>query len=107
MSEETEHKLNLRHLTLDDFEDIKKLMDAVYSGLGGAWPEKKFRSQLKVFQDGQICIEDHGVDQPVLRPRTSSIDRCRKNHSAPLLVCAVKLNHLIWKSLSAFIFISE
>lgn len=61
MTEETEHKLNLRHLTLDDFADIKKLMDAVYPGLGGAWPEKKFQSQLKVFQDGQICIEDHGV----------------------------------------------
>ncbi|MGK0247927.1 MAG: GNAT superfamily N-acetyltransferase, partial [Oleispira sp.] len=61
MSEETEHKLNLRHLTLDDFADIKKLMDAVYPGLGGAWPEKKFRAQLQVFQDGQICIEDHGV----------------------------------------------
>ena len=42
MTEETEHKLNLRHLTLDDFADIKKLMDAVYPGLGGAWPEKKF-----------------------------------------------------------------
>ena len=61
MTEETEHKLNLRHLTLDDFGDIKNLMDAVYPGLGGAWPEKKFRAQLQVFQDGQICIEDHGI----------------------------------------------
>lgn len=61
MTEETEHKLNLRHLTLDDFSDIKRLMDNVYPGLGGSWPEKKFRAQLQVFQDGQICIEDHGV----------------------------------------------
>ncbi|GAA5134503.1 carbon-nitrogen hydrolase family protein [Thalassotalea piscium] len=59
--EDIGHKLNLRHLTLADYEDVKKLMDAVYPGLGGAWPKNKFRAQLKVFPDGQICIEDHGV----------------------------------------------
>ena len=59
--DEPEHKLNLRHLEVGDYADIKKIMDKVYPGLGGAWPEKKFRAQLKVFPDGQICIEDHGV----------------------------------------------
>jgi len=61
LTEGTEHKLNLRHLTLDDYEDVKRLMDEVYPGLGGAWPEKTVRAQLKVFPEGQICIEDHGV----------------------------------------------
>jgi predicted amidohydrolase/GNAT superfamily N-acetyltransferase len=61
MTEETEHKLNLRNLTLDDFADIKKLMDEAYPGLGGSWPMKIFKTQLQVFQEGQICIEDHGV----------------------------------------------
>lgn len=60
-SEEPEHKLSLRHLRLEDYPDLRKVMDAVYPGLGGAWPEKKFRAQLTVFPEGQICIEDHGV----------------------------------------------
>lgn len=59
--EELEHKLHLRHLQLDDYDDLKKIMDAVYPGMGGAWAEKKFRAQLKIFPDGQIGIEDHGV----------------------------------------------
>ncbi len=58
--EEPEHKLNLRNLREDDYADIKEIMDRVYSGFGGAWPEKKFRAQLTVFPEGQICIEDHG-----------------------------------------------
>ncbi len=59
-TEETEHKLSLRHLRIEDYADIKEIMDDVYAGLGGAWPEKKFRSQLTVFPDGHIGIEDHG-----------------------------------------------
>ncbi len=58
--EEPEHKLNLRNLCEGDYADIKEIMDRVYSGFGGAWPEKKFRAQLTVFPEGQICIEDHG-----------------------------------------------
>lgn len=59
--ESSEHKLHLRHLQLEDYQDVKSIMDDVYSGVGGAWPEKKFRSQLTIFPEGQICIEDHGV----------------------------------------------
>ncbi|GJM08838.1 MAG: hydrolase [Lysobacteraceae bacterium] len=59
-TEEPEHKLTLRHLSLDDYTDIKQIMDQVYADLGGAWGEKKFRAQLKAFPEGQICIEDHG-----------------------------------------------
>ncbi len=58
--EEPEHKLNLRNLREDDYADIKEIMDRVYSGFGGAWPEKKFRAMLTIFPEGQICIEDHG-----------------------------------------------
>ena len=32
LTEDTEHKLNLRHLTLADYDDVKKLMDgSIYS----------------------------------------------------------------------------
>ncbi len=58
--EEPEHKLELRHLRLEDYADIKEIMDQVYSGFGGAWPLKKFTAQLAVFPEGQICIDDHG-----------------------------------------------
>jgi predicted amidohydrolase/ribosomal protein S18 acetylase RimI-like enzyme len=59
--EQPEHKLNLRHLRLEDYPDLQKVMNEVYPGMGGAWPLKKFRAQLTVFPEGQICIEDHGV----------------------------------------------
>ena len=59
--EGSEHKLHLRHLTIDDYADLKTIMDKVYPDLGGAWPKEKFRAQLEAFADGQIGIEDHGV----------------------------------------------
>jgi predicted amidohydrolase/GNAT superfamily N-acetyltransferase len=58
--EPTEHKLNLRNLLLNDYEDLKRMLDVVYPELGGAWPLKILRAQLDVFPDGQICIEDNG-----------------------------------------------
>jgi hypothetical protein len=36
--EETEHHLDLRNLRLDDYDDVKSLMDNVYANVGGAWP---------------------------------------------------------------------
>jgi predicted amidohydrolase len=59
-TDESEHKLALRHLVKEDYADLKVMMDEVYPNLGGAWPEKQFKAQLAVFPEGQICIEDHG-----------------------------------------------
>ena len=56
-----EHKLNLRNLAPTDYSDLKKIMDVLYPGMGGAWPEEKFRMQLAAFPNGQICIEDNGT----------------------------------------------
>jgi len=58
--EESEHKLRLRHLTLEDYADIKGLTELIYPGFNNSRLEKKFRAQLAMFPDGQICIEDHG-----------------------------------------------
>lgn len=52
--------LKLRNLRLEDFEEVKAIMDRVYVALGGAWPRKKYVAMLKAFQEGQICIEDSG-----------------------------------------------
>jgi predicted amidohydrolase/ribosomal protein S18 acetylase RimI-like enzyme len=57
---EPEHKLNLRNISLSDYEDIKEIMDLVYSNAGGSWTKRELKSQLKYFPEGQICIEDNG-----------------------------------------------
>jgi predicted amidohydrolase/GNAT superfamily N-acetyltransferase len=55
------HKLLLRHLTLDDYEQIAALMDHVYGNLGGAWKKDQYEAQISRFAQGQIGIEDNGV----------------------------------------------
>lgn len=54
------HRLALRTLRAEDYEDIKAIMDLVYAEFGGAWPRKKYLAMLEKFPDGQICIEDNG-----------------------------------------------
>lgn len=54
------HKLVLRHLTLDDYDDLKAIMDRVYADMGGAWTKEQIASQLAHFPEGQICIENKG-----------------------------------------------
>ncbi len=58
--EQTEHKLVLRSLTIDDYADIKEIMDQVYSEMGGAWKPEEYRALIDHFPEGQICIEDKG-----------------------------------------------
>src|SRR4029079_16704866 len=57
---EEEHKLNLRNVTMTDYDKIKEIMELVYSNAGGAWTKKELKSMLKHFPEGQICIEDNG-----------------------------------------------
>lgn len=54
------HHLELRNLTLSDFDDVKALMDVVYKDVGGAWTRKEYAAQISTFPEGQICIEDKG-----------------------------------------------
>lgn len=60
-SSQQAHSLELRHLCIEDYNDIKNLMNTVYKQVGGAWPLNKFQSQIHTFPEGQICIEDKGV----------------------------------------------
>ena len=55
------HKLLLRNLTVEDYDNLAILMDQVYGNLGGAWTKEQYLSQISRFQDGQIVIEDNGV----------------------------------------------
>lgn len=58
---EVEHKLNLRNVTMADFEQISEIMELVYSNAGGSYTRKELKSMLKYFPEGQICIEDNGT----------------------------------------------
>lgn len=56
----SKHKLRLRNTQLSDYEDIREIMDQVYSNAGGTWSREEFASQLSRFPDGQFCIENNG-----------------------------------------------
>ncbi len=55
-----EHKLILRNLKPEDYNDIRSIMARVYHDAGGPISEKQFLAQLNAFPEGQICIEDNG-----------------------------------------------
>lgn len=40
------HKLLLRHLTFDDYDNVAILMEHVYDHLGGAWKKDQYASQI-------------------------------------------------------------
>lgn len=52
--------LNLRNLTLDDYNQLQILMDRVYHDIGGSWPRDTIKALVEQFPDGQICIEESG-----------------------------------------------
>ncbi|MBU1056206.1 MAG: bifunctional GNAT family N-acetyltransferase/carbon-nitrogen hydrolase family protein [Proteobacteria bacterium] len=59
--DQAEYKLILRGLTRHDYPHIKRIMDKVYSGMGGAWQEDEYNALIDNFPEGQICIEDKGA----------------------------------------------
>jgi predicted amidohydrolase/GNAT superfamily N-acetyltransferase len=59
-TEQTDYKLTLRSLKKEDYPHIKRIMDLVYSGMGGAWTPEEFAVLIDHFSEGQICIEDKG-----------------------------------------------
>ncbi|MBE8397891.1 hydrolase, partial [Leptospira borgpetersenii serovar Hardjo-bovis] len=57
---QSEHRIVMRSLTLDDYADVKEIMDIVFPEFDGAWKKNQFVSQITKFPEGQICIEDNG-----------------------------------------------
>ncbi|GKW48896.1 bifunctional GNAT family N-acetyltransferase/carbon-nitrogen hydrolase family protein [Halomonas sp. NCCP-2165] len=53
--------LNLRNLTVEDYPQLKTLMDKVYDDIGGAWPKLTIDRLVQEFPDGQLVIEDDEV----------------------------------------------
>lgn len=55
-----QHSLHLRNTRLSDFARIEEIMNLVYGHAGGAWSREQFESQIGLFPEGQLCIEDRG-----------------------------------------------
>jgi predicted amidohydrolase/GNAT superfamily N-acetyltransferase len=60
LTEDPEHKLNLRHLKPEDYADVEAMWYRIYNDYHSYFNKELFETQLKVFPEGQICIEDHG-----------------------------------------------
>lgn len=53
-------RLTICNLTLDQYPEIKSLMDEAYPGLGGAWPRHTIARLIEQFPEGQVGILDDG-----------------------------------------------
>ncbi|MDQ3536314.1 MAG: GNAT family N-acetyltransferase, partial [Bacteroidota bacterium] len=58
--QELEHRLKLRNVEISDFDDIKEIMNLIYSKARMGYSRRELKRQLDVFPEGQICIEDNG-----------------------------------------------
>jgi predicted amidohydrolase/GNAT superfamily N-acetyltransferase len=54
------HRLSLRLLRIEDYDDLRAIMDHVYPQFQGAWSKRSVRALLSRFPEGQLCIEDRG-----------------------------------------------
>lgn len=53
-------RIEICNLTLDQYAQIKALMDDAYPDLGGAWPKHTIEQLIKDFPEGQLGILDEG-----------------------------------------------
>lgn len=60
MMQQDDLHLNLRNLEVEDYPQLKRLMDRVYDDIGGAWPKQTIARLVDEFPDGQIAIDDDG-----------------------------------------------
>ena len=60
MVTESEHKLGLRHLRIEDYEAVRDISAKAYKGLSDPWTKEELESLINRFSEGQICVEDNG-----------------------------------------------
>ncbi|REK10528.1 MAG: GNAT family N-acetyltransferase [Planctomycetota bacterium] len=56
---EFEHEVVLRHLTVDDFDDLVAMQLRCFPGMH-PWGRDQIESQVRTFPEGQLCIEIDG-----------------------------------------------
>lgn len=54
-----EKKIHVRPLAIEDFPQVTELQEACFPGMQ-SWKIDQFKSQIKIFPEGQICIEFNG-----------------------------------------------
>ena len=59
---ESEHKLSVRHLRIDDYDALRDISLRVYKDIirSQPWPEDLVKQLIDTFPEGQVCIEDKG-----------------------------------------------
>jgi GNAT superfamily N-acetyltransferase len=50
--------LKIRILETSDYPQLKALMDSIYDGIGGAWPEHTIFKLMDDLPEGKICLVD-------------------------------------------------
>lgn len=59
-SHEPEHKLELRNLKISDYDDIREILDLIYTKSAMGYTRNELKRQIQKFPEGQIGIEDNG-----------------------------------------------
>ena len=54
------HELELRPFAPGDYDDLRRVMNAAYPKMGGAWTRAQYDAMLARFPEGQLCVEDKG-----------------------------------------------
>lgn len=60
MKRKSGHKLKVRHLLETDYDTLRDTSSRVYQGVPFQWSREQINTLLRLFPEGQICIEDHG-----------------------------------------------
>jgi predicted amidohydrolase/ribosomal protein S18 acetylase RimI-like enzyme len=72
MTDEIKHKLKTRHLCQNDYESLHDICARVYKGVDSPWTKEQIAQLIKLFPEGQLCIEDNG--KPVAMALSLIID---------------------------------
>jgi len=54
-----EKQISIRQLTMDDFDDLVAMQARCFPGMV-AWTREQIESQIRIFSEGQVCVEYNG-----------------------------------------------
>jgi predicted amidohydrolase/ribosomal protein S18 acetylase RimI-like enzyme len=60
VNEIKQHLLVVRNLKIKDYERIEEIMEGAYTLMNDVWTKAQIRKLIRLFPDGQLCIEDNG-----------------------------------------------
>lgn len=78
---ETTHKLQLRPLKIEDYEQVREICGRIYRTVDKPWEREELAAMIKHFPEGQLCIEDKGRIAAVALTMVIDYSRYRENHT--------------------------